>query len=132
MEALFQALIRPLIRNAYYLPADRTGVMHSHHLLTTHSEWMLEALANLVRLSELPETERRAMTGADVALAPHQVGAWRFKPSADGTGSTVEEISLDTEAGNYPAGFGDVTESLYNEWVGISNRIETGQADQSE
>ena len=101
-------------------------------MLTTHGEWMLEALANLVRLSELPETERRAMTGADVALAPHQVGAWRFKPSADGTGSTVEEISLDTEAGNYLAGFGDVTESLYNEWVGISNCIEAGQADQSE
>ena len=33
LEALFQALIRPLIRNAYYLPADRTGVMHSHHLV---------------------------------------------------------------------------------------------------
>ena len=277
LDALFQALVRPLIRNAYYLPADRTGVMHMHHLvisaligqattaglrssagppsllgslgdfldglisisqlerrsthklsdnleksllagairvlraetgyssfayqpanwdtafplirtssmvaeiasvvlylrflvqpgdlliieepeshldpalqrkyvhelarlvrsgvrimLTTHSEWILEALANLVRLSELPETERRGIAGEEVALTPHQVGAWLFKPSGDGGGSTVDEIWLDLEAGNFPAGFGDVTESLYNEWVGIANRIEAAQADRSE
>ena len=101
-------------------------------MLTTHSEWILEALANLVRLSELPETKRKGIAGGDVALTPHQVGAWLFKPSAADSGSTVEEISLDNEAGNYPAGFGEVTESLYNEWVGISNRIEAAQADQDE
>ena len=28
-------MIDPLIRNAYYLPADRTGVMHSHQVVVS-------------------------------------------------------------------------------------------------
>ncbi len=93
-------------------------------VLTTHSEWMLEALANLVRLSELPESTREGIVGSDIALSSAEVGAWMFTPSDDGAGSTVEEIVLDTEAGNFPAGFGEITESLYNDWAKIANRIE--------
>ena len=96
-------------------------------MLTTHSEWMLEALANLVRLSDLPEPQREGIPGADVALTPGQVGAWLFKPGTGAAGTVVEEISLDVEVGTYPAGFDEVTESLYNEWVGISNRIEAAR-----
>ena len=93
-------------------------------MLTTHSEWILEALANLVRLSELPENARKGIAGSDVALSSTEVGAWMFTPSNDGTGSTVEEMVLDTEAGNFPAGYGEITESLYNDWARIANRIE--------
>ena len=96
-------------------------------MLTTHSEWMLEALANLVRLSDLPEPQREGIPGADVALTPGQVGAWLFKPSTGAAGTVVEEIPLDVEVGTYPAGFDEVTESLYNEWAGISNRIEAAR-----
>ena len=101
-------------------------------LLTTHSEWILEVLANLVRMSELSEGQRKGIPGADVALAPHQVGAWLFKPDADGAGSAVEEMPLDTDAGTFPAGFGEITEALYNDWARISNRIEAAKADQSD
>ena len=58
--------------------ASFTGV---RVLLTTHSEWILEALANLVRLSELSEERREGIPGADVALTPDQVGAWLFRPT---------------------------------------------------
>ena len=92
-------------------------------MLTTHSEWMLEAIANLVRLAEIPERERKGITGSDVALPSDQVGAWMFTPNAEGTGSKVKEIPLDTEAGSFPAGYGEITESLYNDWARISNRI---------
>ena len=34
-HALFQSLTRPLTRNAFYLPADRTGVMHSHQVVVS-------------------------------------------------------------------------------------------------
>ena len=101
-------------------------------LLTTHSEWILEAFANLVRLSELTEDRREGIPGAEVALAPDQVGAWLFKSDPDGRGSAVEEIPLDTEAGSFPAGFGEVTEALYNEWARIGNRIEAAKADQND
>ena len=95
-------------------------------LITTHSEWVLEELANLVRLSELPKERRTGIDDEDVVLTPDQVGAWFFEPNSEGSGSVVREISLDTESATFPAGFGLVTESLYNRWSEISTRIEGG------
>ena len=33
----------------------------------------------------------------------------------------MEEIPLDVEAGTFPAGYGEITEDLYNDWARISN-----------
>ena len=93
-------------------------------IITTHSEWVLEELANLVRLAELPEERREGIDDADTVLSPDQLGAWFFEPSSEGSGSVVREISLDTESATFPAGFGLVTESLYNRWAEISARIQ--------
>ena len=93
-------------------------------IITTHSEWVLEELANLVRLSELPPERREGIADAEVALSPDQVGAWFFEPGPDQSGSVVRELSLDTESATFPSGFGLVTESLYNRWVEISDRIQ--------
>lgn len=95
-------------------------------VLTTHSEWVLEALANLVRLSGLPQQKRTGISGAEYALSADQVGAWMFRPKKRPKGSVVEEIALDGDAGTFPAGYGDITDSLYNEWATITNRIEAG------
>ena len=95
-------------------------------LITTHSEWILEELANLVRLSELPLDRREGLEDEDIALSPDQLGAWFFEPDEETGGSVVREISLDEEAATFPAGFGLVTESLYNRWVEIATRIQEG------
>ena len=91
-------------------------------IVTTHSEWLLEELANLVRLSQVPEAERKGIVGGDVALDADQVGAWLFKPDESGGGSTVEEIGLD-ESGLYPSGFEEVAAALHNKWAAISSRL---------
>ena len=93
-------------------------------IITTHSEWVLEELANLVRLSDLPAKRRGGIAGADVALDWDQIGVWFFEPGLSGKGSTVREMPLDIEEGNFPSGFGLVTVDLYNRWAEISNRIE--------
>ena len=95
-------------------------------LITTHSEWILEELANLVRLSELPLDRREGIEDPEIALNPNQLGTWLFEPNEETGGSVVREISLDKEAATFPAGFGLVTESLYNRWVEISTRIQEG------
>ena len=95
-------------------------------IITTHSEWILEELANLIRLSDLPAERRRGIAGADVALGWDEVGAWFFERGPAGQGSTVREMPLDLEEGNFPSGFGLVTADLYNRWATISNRIEPG------
>ena len=93
-------------------------------IITTHSEWLLEELANLVQLSKLPRDRRKKIDEDNVALQPDQVGAWLFEPKRRPKGSVVKEIPLDEESGLFPSGFGDVSVALYNKWVDIFSSIE--------
>ena len=92
-------------------------------IVTTHSEWVLEALANLVRLSEVPKSRRSKVDAGGPALTPDEVGAWHFEPKQRPKGSVVKEIPLDTVRGTFPAGFGEITEDLYNDWATIANLV---------
>ncbi|MDE0209697.1 MAG: AAA family ATPase, partial [Boseongicola sp.] len=49
-------------------------------LITTHSEIVLEEIANLVRLSDIPKGRRRGIPEAAFALSGNDVGAWFFEP----------------------------------------------------
>ena len=92
-------------------------------IITTHSEWVLEELANLVRLSDLPKSRRKGISGAEYALKYDQVGAWLFEKKDRPKGSVVKEIKLDKEQGTFPSGFSDVGEDTYNDYAEIFNRI---------
>ena len=96
-------------------------------LVTTHSEWVLEELANIVRRSDLPPSRKKKEAG-EVALCPDQVGAWLFKPKSRPKGSIVEEVKLDEESGLYPTDYDSVSEALYNESVRIFNRLQSGDS----
>ena len=91
-------------------------------IVTTHSEWVLEELANIVRRSKLSEAKRKSIAGGDFALSSDQVGAWLFKPKRHPKGSVVTEIGLN-DSGLYPSGFDDVAVALHNDWADISSRI---------
>ena len=92
-------------------------------IITTHSEWVLWELANLVRMSELPLEMCNGLDGADHAIKAADVGAWLFEPDAERGGSIVREIPLDIESGTFPAGYSLTTESLYKRWSTINRRI---------
>ena len=93
-------------------------------VITTHSEWVLETLANLVQASKLPEEQRKGIESADPALRPDQVGAWLFKRKMRPRGSVVEEIKMDEESGLFATDYDDVSLELYNDGVTISNRTQ--------
>lgn len=92
-------------------------------IMTTHSDWIMEELANLVRTSALPMERRGNIEGGDIALDPAEVGAWQFVANSQEGGSDVREIQLGLECGTFPTGFDDVSRSLYNKWAEVSNRI---------
>ena len=69
-------------------------------IVTTHSEWLLEELANIVRHSELPGEDR----GDTIALRPEHVGVWLFEQQQRPRGSVVREIRLE-ESGLYTPGY---------------------------
>ena len=103
--------------------AVRAGV---RILMTTHSEWFLEQIGNLVRLSELSEDNRKGVIGGSSFLHPDEVGVWLFKATKRPKGSTVKEVKLDSETGLFPSGFEKVSEELYNEGATIFNRRQEG------
>ena len=92
-------------------------------IVTTHSEWLLQELANVVRASALPESKRVGIAGGDVALRPDEVGAWLFKSDENGEGSTIDEIPLDDESGLYPTDFEEVARVMHNDWAEIFSRL---------
>ncbi len=104
--------------------AVRSGV---RIMLITHSEYVLEELANLVRMSEIPESNRAGIPGAEAALDPDQVGAWLFDPQSPPGGAVVREIKLDTDTGIFPVGFVNITRDIYNRWAEINSRINESQ-----
>ncbi len=99
--------------------AVRSGV---RVIVTTHSEWILEELANIVRRSELPEARRNETTHGDFSLPHRDVGVWLFEPKRRPKGSVVKEIRLD-DSDLYPSGFDDVAAALHNDWAEITDRI---------
>ena len=98
-------------------------------IVTTHSEWLLDEFANMVRLSSLPERKRHGIRRAEDALRPDQFGAWLFRPKKRPKGSVIEEIKFDPDSGGLISGYESVAEELYNTWSEIGNRVaddETG------
>ena len=98
-----------------------------HHgirvIVTTHSEWVLDALANIVQASQVSNEERKGLAGAEVALHPAQVGAWLFRPREMSDGVVVREIKIG-ESGLYPSGFDGVAMKLHNAWARLGERGE--------
>ena len=91
-------------------------------VITTHSDWLLEQVANLVRLAALPEDRKADLRDAEFALRAEEVGVWLFREKKRPRGSTVEEIDVDPESGVYPADYEEVAEALYNQNAEIYNR----------
>ena len=92
-------------------------------IVTTHSEWVLEALANVVRSSKLPETRRKNVASEGVRVASGT--GWCLAvsmPDDRSGGSVVTEIRLD-DSGLYPSGFDGVATALHNEWAEISSLL---------
>ena len=82
-------------------------------IVTTHSELVLEKLANLVAKSQV----KQANMNGELALQPKQVGAWLFEPKRKPMGSVVKEISFDVDNRFLPEDYDDVGRLLYNEWA---------------
>lgn len=111
------ALARELVR------VVRIGV---RIVITTHSEWLMEQIGNLLQLSALPEERRTGIPNSDVALSAREVGVWLFRKEQGARGSVVEEVRIDPESGLFPTDYDLVSEALYNQNAAIFNRKQEG------
>ncbi len=101
--------------------AVRAGV---RVMITTHSEWVLDALANLVLMSDLPKSRRKGFPGGDFALHASDVGVWLFESKERPKGTVVREIPFSADYGSYASDFNEVAKGTYNHWARVANLIE--------
>lgn len=91
-------------------------------IVTTHSDWLLQEIANAMREGEL--AERAGETLPAHALRPGDVGVWLFATAGKGGGSSVREIPFDRIEGVEPADYEKVAAELYNRSADLQNRLE--------
>lgn len=92
-------------------------------LVTTHSDFMLQEIGNLMRVGMLKEKGALKKETNDWLL-PEEVGTWLFQKNG-----MVEEIEFDHIKGIEPIEYEDVAEALYNRWAGLQNKLEELKAE---
>ncbi len=95
-------------------------------VVTTHSDWLLKEIGNLMREGELGENtdEHKGKGPLPSSLRPDDVGVWLFRKDKKSAGSTVEEIPFDRSEGVEPRDYEDVAEELYNRSADLQNRLD--------
>ena len=95
-------------------------------VVTTHSDWLLMEIANLMREGELEELTKNQAgdTSRSSSLLPNEVGVWLFREDGDASGSTIEEIPFDRSEGIEPQEYENVAEALYNRSATLQNRFQ--------
>ena len=95
-------------------------------LVTTHSDWLLKEIGNLIREGELGEENvgNAANRSLPCSLRSHEVGTWLFRKDSVAGPSTVEEIPFDRLEGIEPHEYEDVAEQLYNRSASLQDRLE--------
>ena len=92
-------------------------------IITTHSDWMLQEIGNLIRAGEL-ENVGKKVSDLPTSLQKEQVGVWHFQK--DGK---VAEIPYNRIDGVEPMEYLDVAEDLYNRSARLQNRLEEAKGD---
>ena len=92
-------------------------------IITTHSDWMLQEIGNLIRVGELEEGKEK-VSELPISLQKEEVGVWHFQK--DGK---VEEIPYNRIDGVEPMEYLDVAEDLYNRSARLQNRLEETKGD---
>lgn len=87
-------------------------------LITTHSNYLLQQIGNLIREGELRKQGGATSESADY-LKAEEVGAWWFHKD-----KPVTELPFDLVEGIEPEDHLDIAEDLYNRAAGLQNRIE--------
>ena len=90
-------------------------------VVTTHSDWLLKEIANLIRIGELKRkgVEKVEKMAPAHWLLPEEVGTWWFQE--DGI---VKHIPFDPTEGIEPKDYEDVAYKLYDRSVNLQDLLE--------
>ena len=121
---------------AHLHPAAQTRIAHTlarlvrtgvRVVITTHSDWLLQQIGNLIRQGELKKL-RKNKAESESWLTKEEVGAWWFHSE-----KPVAEIPFDRIEGIEPSDYEAVADRLYNTFVELERQfLKEEAADQNE
>ena len=90
-------------------------------VVTTHSDWLLKEIANLIRIGELKRKGVRKVEKMAPSnwLLPEEVGTWWFQKD-----QIVKHIPFDPTEGIEPKDYEDVADKLYDSSVNLQDLLE--------
>lgn len=90
-------------------------------VVTTHSDWLLKEIANLIRVGELKRkgVQKVQTMAPNNWLLPEEVGTWWFQK--DGI---VKPIPFDPTEGIEPKDYEDIADKLYDSSVNLQDLLE--------
>ncbi len=111
---------------AHLHPAAQTKIAHTlarlvrtgvRVVITTHSEWLLQEISNLIRQGELKKLEKNSAE-SESWFTKEEVGAWWFHSE-----KPVSEIPFDRIEGIEPQDYYDIADKLYNSFVRLEQQF---------
>ena len=95
-------------------------------IVTTHSDWLLKEIGNLIREGVLKKKGelRKKPDGPESWLLPDEVGAWHFHKE-----KPVEPLHFTNLDGIDPPDYEELALNLYNRSAGLHNQIEETEGD---
>ena len=84
-------------------------------VITTHSDWLLAEISNLIRAGELeaPRSDPEANPTDPPRLRASEVGVWGFEVDPDSRASTIQELPFRWIGGVEPPKIFDVAEAMH-------------------
>ena len=112
-----EAHLHPGAQTAIALTLARLVRAGVRVIVTTHSSWFLQQIANIIRQGEVYRHKDSTLTSAS-KLLKEEVGAWWFHRD-----KPVTEIPFDRIEGIEPRDYEDVAETLYNRSVDLQEQL---------
>ena len=113
-----EAHLHPAAQTKVALTLARLVRVGVRVIITTHSDWLLEQIGNLVREGEVMRLGKNKAE-PETWLTKEEVGAWWFR-----TDKPVVEVPFEDIAGIEPEEYGKVAEKLYNRSVDLRTQLE--------
>lgn len=97
-------------------------------VVTTHSDWLLKEIGNLIREGVLKKKceLRKKTRGPESWLLPDEVGGWHFYKE-----KPVEPLPFTNLDGIEPPEYEELAQDLYNRSAGLHNQLEETEGDNS-
>ena len=112
-----EAHLHPAAQTKVALTLARLVRVGVRVIITTHSDWLLEQIGNLVREGEVMKLKKNK-TEPTTWLTKAEVGAWWFRED-----EPVTEIPFDNIEGIEPKDYYDVAEELHNDAVEFQQHL---------